>query len=111
MDNTRIDDFSIIVASANETLIGSNVHIASNCYIAASAGFVMEDFSGLAPGVGIFTGSDDYSGKKLTNPTLPKKYTGGKSGPILLKKHTIIGGTTNHLGPRPSVTCIRSETV
>ena len=90
-DNVRIDDFSIIVASTNLTFISSNVHIASHCYIAASGGFTMNAFSGLAPGVCIFTGSDDYSGKKLTNPTVPKKYTGGTTAPVILGRHVIIG--------------------
>lgn len=93
-DNVRIDDFSIIVASANQTVIGSYVHIASHCYIAASGGFAMSDFSGLAPGVSVFTGSDDYSGNQLTNPTLPKKYTGGKSAPVILGRHVIIGSNS-----------------
>jgi acetyltransferase-like isoleucine patch superfamily enzyme len=93
-DNVRIDDFSIIVASANQTFIGSYVHIASHCYIAASGGFTMSDFSGLAPGVSVFTGSDDYSGNKLTNPTVPKEYTGGKTAPVTLGRHVIVGSNS-----------------
>ena len=83
-DDSRIDDFTIIVASREPVAIGRHVHIASQCYIAASDGFVMEDFAGLAPGVLIFTSSDDYTGKKLTNPTLPRHLTGGPAGPIRL---------------------------
>lgn len=90
-DNVRIDDFSIIVASNNITTIGSNVHIAAHCYIAASEGFEMKDFSGLAPGVNIFTGSDDYSGEKMTNPTIDKVYTGGAKGTVVINRHCIIG--------------------
>jgi galactoside O-acetyltransferase len=54
----------------------------------------MENFAGLAPGVKIFTGSDDYSGMKLTNPTLPKQYIGGPSGKVVLQRHVIIGANT-----------------
>jgi acetyltransferase-like isoleucine patch superfamily enzyme len=93
-NNVRIDDFTIIVASGSDVIIGNNVHIAANCYIAGSDGFEMKDFSGLAPGVMIFSGSDDYSGKKLTNPTIPKKYTGGICGKVTLEKHVIIGAGT-----------------
>ncbi|HBK23063.1 MAG TPA: acyltransferase [Planktothrix sp. UBA10369] len=94
-DHVRIDDFTIIVAGQPGMTIGSYVHIASHCYLAASHGIVMEDFSGISPGVKIFSGSDDYSGERLTNPTLPKKYIGGKGGTVLLKRHVIIGaGTT-----------------
>jgi galactoside O-acetyltransferase len=91
--NVRIDDNVIIVASKKGSLvkIGSNVHIASNCYLAGSAGIEMSDFSGLAPGVQIFSSTDDYTGKKLTNPTVGKPYIGGKSGKVTLEKHVIIG--------------------
>jgi galactoside O-acetyltransferase len=93
-DDSRIDDFTIIVASREHVAIGRHVHIASQCYIAASDGFVMEDFAGLAPGVLIFTSSDDYTGKKLTNPTLPRHLTGGPAGAIRLGRHVIIGAGT-----------------
>jgi galactoside O-acetyltransferase len=91
--NVRIDDNVIIVASSKENpvKIGNYVHIASNCYLAGSAGIEMSDFSGLATGVQIFSASDDYSGKKLTNPTVGKPYIGGKSGKVTLGKHVIIG--------------------
>ena len=107
-DNVRIDDNTVIVASNNSTTIGNYVHIASNCYIAASEGLKMEDFSGLAPGVNIFTGSDDYSGKKLTNPTVDRKYIGGKSGEVVLGRHVIIGSNSVilpgvHIGAGSSV--------
>jgi len=92
-DNSRIDDFVIIVAGppANKCEIGSYVHIASHCCIAGSSGFIMEDFSGLSPGVMVFTGSDDYLGEKMTNPLLPKQYIGGPHGEVKLEKHVIIG--------------------
>jgi acetyltransferase-like isoleucine patch superfamily enzyme len=107
-DNVRIDDYTVIVASNNSTTIGNYVHIASNCYIAASEGLEMGDFSGLAPGVNIFTGSDDYSGKMLTNPTVDRKYIGGKSGDVVLGRHVIIGSNSVilpgvHIGEGSSV--------
>lgn len=95
-NNVRIDDNVIIVASkkGSSVKIGNNVHIASNCYLAGSHGIEMMDFTTLAPGVLIFSGSDDYSGKKLTNPTVGKPYTGGKSGKVILCKHVIIGANS-----------------
>ena len=93
-DNSRIDDFSIIVASREPVTIGMHVHIASHCYISASDGFTMDDFSGLAPGVLIFTSSDDYTGRKMTNPTLPRNLIGGRAGPIHLGRHAIVGAGT-----------------
>jgi acetyltransferase-like isoleucine patch superfamily enzyme len=93
-DNVRIDDHTIIVASSHSTDIGSYIHIASNCYIAASDGFEMGDFSGLAPGVMIFTGVSDYSGEKLTNPTVDRKYIKGPAGKVTIGRHATIGAGT-----------------
>ena len=93
-DNARIDDFTIIVASGEPVTIGKNAHIASHCYVSGSHGFTMEDFAGISPGVLVFTSSDDYTGCKLTNPTLPRHLIGGPCGPVVLKKHVIIGAGT-----------------
>lgn len=93
-DNTRIDDHTIIVASREPVSIGMHVHIAAHCYLSASDGLTMDDFSGLAPGVMIFTSSDDYTGKKMTNPTLPRHLIGGPAGPVHLGRHVIIGANT-----------------
>lgn len=92
-NNVRIDDNVIIVASKKENpvKIGNYVHIASNCYLAGSDGIEVMDFTTFAPGVLIFSGSDDYSGKKLTNPMVGNPYAGGKSGKVTLCKHVIIG--------------------
>jgi acetyltransferase-like isoleucine patch superfamily enzyme len=103
-DNSRIDDFTIIVASREPVRIGRHVHISSHCYISGSDGFVMEDFAGLSPGVLIFTSSDDYTGKKLTNPTLPKHLIGGPAGPVILGRHVIVGAGTVIL-PNVTIGC------
>ena len=92
-DNVKIDQFtSIVVTSSME--IGSHVHISPFCVISASSPIVMEDFTGLASGCKIYTGSDDYSGKALTNSTIPKKFLGGDYGPVTIKKHAILGAGT-----------------
>jgi galactoside O-acetyltransferase len=90
-DNTRIDDCTQIVASGEPVVFGRNVHVASLCYISGSHGFEMEDFTGLSPGVLIFTSSDDYLGDRMTNPTLPKDLIGGPAGKVTLHKHSLIG--------------------
>lgn len=107
-DDSRIDDFTIIVASREPITIGKNVHIASHCYISGSDGFTMEDFTGMSPGVLIFTSSDDYTGGKLTNPTLPRHLIGGPCGPVTLKKHVLIGAGSVVL---PNVTIGTGSTV
>jgi acetyltransferase-like isoleucine patch superfamily enzyme len=88
-DNSRVDDFCAI--SGNVT-IGRNVHIAVHCSLVASIqGITMEDFSGLAFGCKLFTSSDDYSGRSLTNPTVPARYKSITHGPITIGRHVIIG--------------------
>ena len=108
-NNVRIDDNVIIVASnkKNPVMIGNYIHIASNCYLAGSDGIDMMDFTTLAPGVLIFSGSDDYSGKKLTNPMVGNPYIGGKSGKVTLCKHVIIGAGSVVTKDVPSNTTIK----
>jgi acetyltransferase-like isoleucine patch superfamily enzyme len=88
-DYSRIDDFCVI---SGRIRIGRNVHIAPQCLIAGGEeGIVLEDFSGLAYQVQVFSQSDDYSGKTMTNPTVPKKYKQEQKKSVLIGRHAIIG--------------------
>lgn len=89
-DNVRIDDFCII---SGKVTIGNNVHIAVYSYIAGcDAGVTIDDYAGLAYGCRIFTDSDDYSGRSMTNPTIPEVYKPFKvSKPVHIGKHCILG--------------------
>ncbi|MDH5717023.1 MAG: acyltransferase [Spirochaetia bacterium] len=88
-DNSRIDDFCLL---SGKIKIGKNVHIAPYCNLAGGEkGIILEDFVGLAYNVHIFTQSDDYSGRTLTNPTIPDKYKDEYKKSILIEKHAIIG--------------------
>ena len=90
-DRTRIDSFTVIVASREEVNIGHHVHITSLCYFSGREGLEIGDFCSIAPGVRLFTASDDYTGNWLTNPTVPKALIGGPEGKIALGDHVIIG--------------------
>jgi acetyltransferase-like isoleucine patch superfamily enzyme len=91
-DNTRIDDFCVI--SGNVSL-GKNVHIAPFTLIAGGEkGIEMGDFSGCAYNVQIFSQSDDYSGRTLTNPTIPSKYKRETKKRVTIGKHVIIGASS-----------------
>lgn len=92
-DNCRIDDFSLIVATGR-LKIGSNVSIHSHCFIGARFGISIGDFTTLAPGVKIFSSSDDYHGEFLTGPTIPKQFVAGESGEVQISKHVIIGSNS-----------------
>ena len=91
-DNSRIDDFCII---SGKIKIGKYVHIAPHCLVAGGEeGITMNDFSGLAYFVQVFSQSDDYSGKSLTNPTVPKEYKNEYKSPVYIGRHVIIGASS-----------------
>lgn len=88
-DNSRVDDFCVL---SGKVKIGKNVHIAPFCLVAGGEkGIVFEDFTGLAYQVQVFTQSDDYSGKTMTNPTVPIDYKKEIKKDVLIKKHSIVG--------------------
>ena len=91
-DNVRIDGYCSIIAAKDGWLnIGSYIHIGGWCFLSAGDGIRMEDFSGLSQGVKIYSRTDDYSGKHLTNPTIPEKFTKVTQGTVVLGRHVIIG--------------------
>ncbi|HGN1279171.1 acyltransferase [Proteus mirabilis] len=88
-NNCRIDDFVIL---SGKIYLGNNIHIAAFCNLSAGqCSILFEDFSGLAYGCHVFTGTDDYSGRTMTNPTVPLKYKGLKEKNIIIGRHSIIG--------------------
>ena len=88
-DNSRIDDFCVI---SGLVIIGRNVHIAVFCNVAGGERSVfLSDFSGLAYGCHVFSQSDDYSGRSLTNPTVPDQYKYETKERILIERHSIVG--------------------
>lgn len=94
-NHVRIDGYCTLAASGHGFIdLGSYIHIGGYCALLAGEGIAMEDFSGLSWGVQLYTRSDDFSGKHMTNPTVPSKYTGVKSGKITIKRHAIIGANS-----------------
>lgn len=88
-DFSRIDDFCVV---SGRVRIGRNVHIAVFCNVAGgSEGVVLDDFSGLAYGCHVFSQSDDYSGRTMTNPTVPSEYKNEKKDPVKIGRHCILG--------------------
>lgn len=88
-DNSRIDDFCVV---SGKVTIGRHVHIAPFCLLAGGEkGIYMSDFSGLAYQVQIFSQSDDYSGRTLTNPTVPSGYKNEFKRAVTLGRHVIVG--------------------
>lgn len=90
-DNTRIDDFCVLSAGEGGIFLGRNIHIAVFCSLMGQGKIEMKDFSGLSSRVAVYSSSDDYTGRSLTNPTVPEKYKKVAHGPVILGKHVIVG--------------------
>jgi acetyltransferase-like isoleucine patch superfamily enzyme len=91
-DNARIDDFCVL---SGKISIGRNVHIAVFCNVAGGeAGVIMEDFSGLAYACQVFSQSDDYTGRTLTNPTIPDEFKRETKAVVVIGKHSIVGASS-----------------
>ena len=87
--NVRIDDFCVL---SGKIVLGNHIHIAVySALFGGHTGIEMKDFSGISSRCTIYAESDDYSGKFLTNPTVPDEYLGLVKGKVILNKHVIIG--------------------
>ena len=89
-DSVRIDDFTVIIATG-KLEIGHFVSIPNFCFLGAKKGITIGNFVTFAPGVKVFTASDDYQGHYLTGVAVPSEMTGGKQAPVAICDHVIIG--------------------
>lgn len=90
-DNIMIDDFALLHAGEPIILEGNN-QIAAHCSLFGRFGITMRRYSTLAPQVSVFTESDDYSGRSMTNPTIPEAFKPGMvTQAIEMGKHAIVG--------------------
>lgn len=90
-DNVRIDDFALLSAGAGGIYIGTHVHIAAFCGLFGKEKITLADFSGLSSRVSIYSCTDDYSGRSLTNPTVDGAYKQLHAAPVELQRHVIVG--------------------
>lgn len=90
-DHARIDDFCVLSAGAGGISIGRNVHVAVYTSMMGAGRITVGDFANLSSRVAIYSSNNDYSGHKMTNPTVPAEYTGVTSADVLLGRHVIVG--------------------
>lgn len=90
-DNVRIDDYCVLAAGEGGINIGSYVHIAVASTLIGAGRITMSDFSGLSSRVSVYSSNDDYSGATMTNPTVPRKYTGVVHADVFLGRHVAVG--------------------
>ena len=90
-NNVRIDDFCILSAGNGGIVIGNYVHLAAYCSLQGEGKIELQDFSGLSSRVAVYSSNDDYTGVYLTNPTVPKEFSGQTHGDVIFKRHVIVG--------------------
>jgi galactoside O-acetyltransferase len=92
--NVRIDAFSLLSAGAEGISIGNNVHLAAGCYLFGTGGrIVFEDFAALSSRGSLYTGTDDYREGYLTGPTVPDAFRKVMTGPVVFRKHALVGAS------------------
>lgn len=90
-NNVRIDDFCVLSAGEGGIHIGKYIHIAAYCSIIGNGAVKLDDFSGLSSRVSVYSSSDDYSGKSMTNPMIPSEFTNESRLTVHLGRHVIVG--------------------
>jgi galactoside O-acetyltransferase len=90
-DFVRIDGFSTIIASGGPLRIGNHVHICSGCVLGARGGIELGDFSSLSHGVRLLSAIDDFSGRRMTNSTVPEELLGVHSAPVKIGRYVPVG--------------------
>jgi galactoside O-acetyltransferase len=90
-NNVRVDDFCVLSAGDGGIRIGSYVHIAVHCSIIGGGSVTLEDFSGLSSRVAVYSSNEDYSGRAMTNPTVPAEFTNVAFSAVYIGRHVIIG--------------------
>ena len=100
-NRVRIDDFCVLAGGSGIEL-GSFIHI--GCYVAlhGGSGIVMKDFAGLSARVTVYSESDDFSGRSLTNPMIPMEFKPHyQRGKVTIGRHCLVGAGSTIL---PGVT-------
>ena len=89
--NVRIDDFCILSGTIE---LGNYVHIGCYTSLIGHALICLEDFAGLSQGVRVFSSSDDYSGRWMSNPTIPEEYKNTHTASVVIGKHALVGAAS-----------------
>lgn len=91
--NVYIRAFALIVANG-PLIIEDNVHIGSHCSIHSAKGITLRRGVHLAPGVRVFTQTDDYGAMTLTGSTWPIDQKSTLHGPVEIGEHSVIGANS-----------------
>lgn len=89
--DARIDDFCVLSAGAGGIHIGSFVHVAVYSSLIGQGAIRIQDFSMTSGRVSVYSSNDDYSGAKMTNPTVPPEFTGVTHADVNIGRHVVVG--------------------
>lgn len=89
--HVRIDDFCVISAGEGGIRVGDRVHVATGSTLIGQGHITLADFVNLSSRVAVYSSSDDYSGEFMTNPMVPKVFTGVRHADVIIGRHVIIG--------------------
>lgn len=89
--NVRIDDFCVLSAGTGGIKVGDYVHIAVYSSLIGAGNITLSDFCNISSRVSIYSSNDDFTGATMTNPTVPRLYTGVAHADVFLGKHVIVG--------------------
>lgn len=90
-NNVRIDDFCVLSAGDGGIIIKDYVHIAVYASLIGFGNIQIDDYANISSRVSIYSSSDDYSGRAMSNPMIPAKYKKVIHADVKIKKHVIIG--------------------
>lgn len=88
-NNIIISEFAYLAAGLG-TWIGNHIHIATHSSISGGGYCIMDDFSGIAAGVRLITGSANVGGFNMTSPTLPVQFQDVERSFIHMGKHSAV---------------------
>jgi len=91
--HVMIDDF-VFLGAHEELVIGNHVHIGCHTALIGGGWCYISDFFGLSSGVRVLTGSDDFLGGGLTNPTIPADLRHVHRGRVWLGAHGGLGANS-----------------
>lgn len=90
-DHVRIDGYTSLIARQGTLRIGAHVHLCSGCVIGARGGVDLGDFSSLSHGVRLLSATDDFSGERMTNSTLPARVLSITAAPVRIGRYVPVG--------------------
>lgn len=93
-NHVRIDGYTTLAATAGQVSIGNYIHIGGRCHFNAAEDLTFGDFGGTSQGVRIYTASDDYTGKALMGPMVPRDCRMVQRAPVVLGRYAVIGSGT-----------------